>query len=368
MIILYEYFFQPLPTSIGYYYVYGTYLITILGFYFGYTLKLKLPEYKFINHQEMLYTRKLRMLSVVFFISAWIIYMPILIEFKDFLLNPREIYIRTRSGYGLTFFLSTTMIYISLVLTLFSFKNKFYLSIFFILLILFGYLHGSKGMIVMSTILLGLFIVYVKKVKISLSRLFVIVAFFSFFLISAFLFTSVGLDSLLEVIKMMSAYSDYTRNSIDLINNFDSMFQEPFWGQLTFESNFWSRVPRLLFEDKPRAFGEFRLSEAMFPEWFAQNVGDASFGIMGIPFADFSYLGIHYIFLWSLLTGVIIKYLINILKHTANVGIFILLCFFAGYGFIATGAGWMIFEHLFLAFMVNKLINTKFVYKREGII
>ena len=48
------------------------------------------------------------------------LYLPILIKFRSQLADPRAIYLETRTGYGVYFFLSLTLAYLALVLLLFS--------------------------------------------------------------------------------------------------------------------------------------------------------------------------------------------------------------------------------------------------------
>src|SRR5712672_560080 len=59
--------------------------------------------------------------------AAWIclslavlIYLPLLMEFREFLLDPREIYKQTRTGFGPQFYLSSILAYLAIILILFT--------------------------------------------------------------------------------------------------------------------------------------------------------------------------------------------------------------------------------------------------------
>ncbi|MEW5995016.1 MAG: hypothetical protein AB1744_11560, partial [Candidatus Zixiibacteriota bacterium] len=94
------------------------YAIYGLGFLLMALVYVSFPSYRlrlpFTYRSEMTYLPWLVLgLSVL-------VYLPILIEFREFLFEPRQIYHRTRSGYGHIFFTSTALTFLSWILCLFK--------------------------------------------------------------------------------------------------------------------------------------------------------------------------------------------------------------------------------------------------------
>src|SRR4029077_9354143 len=76
-----------------------------------------------------------------------LLYIPVLIQFSEFIFDPRQIYTQTRTGFGIRAFASSTLAYLAVILILFSKRSKT-VKIFTILLATgLLSLHGSKGQV-----------------------------------------------------------------------------------------------------------------------------------------------------------------------------------------------------------------------------
>src|SRR5260370_26651335 len=51
---------------------------------------------------------------------AVLVYVPLLMQFREFLLDPREIYRLTRTGFGPQFYISSILAYLAVILVLFT--------------------------------------------------------------------------------------------------------------------------------------------------------------------------------------------------------------------------------------------------------
>ncbi len=348
--------------SIGFVYVYVSYLlfftISMIVYTFEYKIRaINLPSIQFLVHSD-----KLKVFSIFFFFLSIIIYLPILYEYKEYLLHPREIYTHTRNGGGIYYFSSIFFMNIAFILSLFAFKKYFFIFLFFLIL---AFLHGSKGVIIWGGLVYLLFQVYFLNKKFSLIKSIAFIIIFVLMMFGVFLTTFTDASSVSDLILKMASYSDYTRNAIKLIDNYDEYFSHYWNGQLLLEDNIYNKLPRILYEDKPRAFGSLRLAASMYPEWFSKNVGDASFGLVGRPFADFGYLSIFYLIVLATLQGFFLKICVQLFKRTQNIFYFIMLLFFSGLGLISLGLGYLFVTHLFIAFALTYLITLTITTSKE---
>lgn len=340
--LLYLYYYPAEYKTISYFFTYLTYVLYFSSIVFGYII-FNFPQTPTPQTQKKITT----LLPYIILSISIVVYLPIIINFKDIILSPREIYRETRSGYGLFYFISTTLTYLAFIIFL-SIKKLVPLIACFILMIF----HGSKGHILSLFTLYFLFQAYVLKVKYSLSKVLLICLAVSSIILGSFQFFAKNIDTK-DILLVVSEYSDYTRNSLLIIeSDIDKQF-----GKLTIEGNIITRIPRTFYPDKPKNFGTFFLSEYFFPQRFILEAGDPDFGLIGLAFADFGYFSIFYLIFWGIITGACIKTLSQRLKSNPSVGSFILFAFFSGITLIPTGSGYLIFEHLLLAILANKLID-----------
>ncbi len=329
----------------SYMYIYVCYAFIIFTITLGYRITIKSFSMKLPFSSFKLFNSKFY--AYFLFSIAFLIYLPVLIEFQDFIFSPREIYIRTRTGYGFNFFISSFLASLSLICFLFSKRwNKFELLLFLLILVTFAYLHGSKSQILNLFLIVLMFIVYVRRWRVSIAKFSIIGLIISGFIVTLFYLTvNFKYDNLLRIIV---GYSDYNRNAMLVIDSNSDFY----FGQIIFESNFYSRIPRTLMPEKPKDFGEFKLAKMYFPSWFYADTGSPSFGI-GVEYADFGYLSIVYLSAWGLLIGSLLNFFVKRLKKDRTPGDFIMLFFLAGGGLLPLGAGYLIFEHMLLAFIIN---------------
>jgi len=348
---LYIYYNGLFGSVYSYVFIYLSYAFNILAIVIGYRfipdkLILKLP-FSRIKSKSLIW-------GTIFIVAGFLVYLPVLIEFKEYIFQPREIYVRTRTGYGIFFFVSSSLSIIGFIIILFS-RNvtvKIVL-IAFVTVSLFLYLHGSKGQVVTIFIITALYYVYIKDWKIGIKKIALISTTASLLILGLFyLTTSYEYDNIFQI---LIGYSDYNRNAMLVIDNKN---QNLYYGQLTYESNFYSRIPRILMPNKPKEYGGFRLAKQYFPDWFYAETGDPAFGI-GVAYADFSDFAIIYELFFALLTGALVKIFINRLKLYKSPGDFIVVLFLSNISLISIGAAWLLPEHLFLAFFVNMILAIK---------
>lgn len=351
--LVHIHYFGYSGSSYAYMYCYGTYAIAFAFFALSYRL------FPVLCFRTPLWGRiySANYFPYIILVSAFVVYAPILFEFREYLSDPREIYMRTRSGYGLAFFLSTTLAYLSFVAIVFK-RNRYWFEVPLIAVacVVLLLAHGSKGQIVTLVLIYVLYRVYVEH------RLFGIKAFSGFVvLFSAVigLLFSLTLQNENEsnLLKKIALYSDYTRNALLVIDSNMS----PEMGRLTMEEVLFSRVPREFYSDKPKNFGTFYLAEKFYPEWFAADTGSPAFGI-GVQYADFGDFAIVYIVVGALLSGVLLKVFMTRLKSYHHPADFIMVLFFSGITLIPIGVGNLLPEHLLIAFAVALLLRQRSRY------
>ncbi|MGM9476204.1 hypothetical protein ACS5PU_07230 [Pedobacter sp. GSP4] len=348
---LWLYYFGTAGTTFAYFYVYFCSNITIFMMVLGY---IKFPKNLILALPFSYLRPKPRILSYLLITIAAIVYLPVLIEFKEFIFEPREIYTRTRTGYGLYFFVSSFLAMIGFVLLLFS-KNLKRSNIIAITIFeaIFLFLHGSKGQVLILLLILAIYFTYVKNWKVNIRKMVIMLASAGGLVISLFILTtSYEYDN---IFKVMLGYSDYNRNAMIVVDKDDSNFN----GQITYESNFYSRIPRALMPNKPKDYGVFKLAKKYFPEWYYADTGSPAFGY-GIQYADFGVFAFFYLAFWGALTGVLLKIFINRLQRFKTPGDFIVVVFLAGIVLIPLGDGYLLPEHLITALIVNMLLSLKF--------
>jgi hypothetical protein len=329
----------------AYVYVYATITLENAAFAYMYTRKgkkiIRMPlHYAYSNFGT---------LSVVFLGLAALMYVPILLQFRDYLLSPREIYANTRTGFGINFFISSTLAYLAVILALFSRqsrKAKWTIVGVAAAVLVF---HGSKGQVLSLVFFLALFQIYVRKRKLSLWRS--ITAGLGLAVLGLLLFvtTMVLSNDPSEMLETISSYSDYTRNAMLVI---DSSFPRQY-GRLTLEMQTTARIPRALMPNKPKDFGAFRLADWFYPGAMDADAGAPDFGI-GVQYADFGAFAIVYLALFAMLRGWLAQVFRRRLEQTGHPADFLLLTFFAGVSvFPVGGVGWMLPEALAAALFLR---------------
>jgi hypothetical protein len=276
--------------------------------------------------------------------SGILLYAPVLLQFHEFIFDPRQIYAQTRTGFGLQAFVSSTLAYLAVILVLFSKRSKTF-KVFTVLLATgLLSLHGSKGQVLSVISILLLYYVYVLGRKVTLARSMVVYMCTGIIVLLLFAATmSLGEDAA-DALEAISKYSDYTRNAMLVI---DSHYPLQY-GRLTIESNTLGVVPRQLMPGKPKNFGSFALAEEFYPEWFDSDTGSPAFGV-GLQYADFGSWAIVYLALVAALRGWLARIFVNRLAFTKHPADFFLLVFLADISVFPTGVGWLLPEALLVA-------------------
>ena len=341
-------------------YVYATLTVEIVAFVYGYA-----------RARQKVVRLPLRFSYCNFGVLAWIclglaalIYAPVLLEFREYLLDPRAIYTQTRTGFGQLFFVSTTLAYLAVIFILFTKRSLLTKATLVTLATALVLLHGSKGQVLNIILILALFQVYVRGRKFGLKGALIAgsaVAVIMFLLFAATMFLGEGARDALEAI---SGYSDYTRNAMMVI---DEHFPIQY-GRLTVEANIIGIVPRVLMPNKPKNFGPMRLDEEFYPQVVDADVGAPAFGV-GIQYADFGDFAIVYIALFSALRGWLTRVFVNRLRLMGHPADFLMLAFLADIGIFPIGVGWLFPEAILLALLLRFVsrvgANKSFVESRK---
>lgn len=278
------------------------------------------------------------------------LYLPILIKFRSQLTDPRAIYLETRTGYGVYFFLSLTLAYLALVLLLFSKRiRKLELFLFVIVCMVFVWLQGSKGHLLGFIFILVLHWVYVKGRRVSFPKFLLVSAGMGVFGIVLFLVTTPDLI-LGGGVSALANYSQYTRNGMNVIDS----GMGPFYGRLTLENQVYARVPRALDPDKPHDFGDFYLAEHFYPDAFVMDTGAPAFG-NGAWFADFGTIALPLLLVSGFLNGLLLKMFVTSLRRYRTPGDFVMVLLAAGTPLIPLTSTFLLPESLLLAIVANGL-------------
>lgn len=283
-------------------------------------------------------------------IFAWALYIPILIEFRYLISDPRRIYELTRTGYGLYTFGSALVSFLSYAI--FRMSSKKGALLYYIALFVLIYLKGTKGQffIVASIFVIGK--VYFEGFKYTVKRSAVYAAMFVAFAISVFTINYRGEVS--NIVLTMAAFSDYNRNGSLVVE--DKAFSS-YNGQLSVEMAWMPKIPRSVWPEKPKSFGEFRLAEQYFPQWFALDQGSPSFGI-GLYYADFGWLAFLVVPLVQFICGIWLGYCLNRMITTPGIFWFIMSIYLSGGSLLAAGSGNFILEHAIIGLAMAGLMTA----------
>ncbi len=337
----------------------STYLFcyTVYGLYF---LFLALAYTRFPSYRVKLpfnADHNIRFLPYVVLGLSVLVYLPVLIEFREFIFEPRQIYIRTRIGYGHMFFVSTMLTYLAFIICLF--KKRTFMGeklLFFGVCALLCLLHGSKGQVVQLIFMAMMYRVFVQGRRAKLSTTVSYAVAFSLSLTTLFyFFSSKGPEGAAAFATGMVGYSDYNRNAMMLIEDNPDLY----YGKLTLETALYSRVPRVLYPAKPTDWGTFALAKTYYPVWHEKATGSPSFGIIGVPYADFGKMSMIYLLVWSVAIGIMLRIFVVRVKKYKNPSDFIMILFLCGVPILPGGMTYLLPEHLVMAILMALVLRLR---------
>src|SRR5579862_3049273 len=341
--LAYTHFFGTEASAYSYIYVYATLAVESVVFAYVYTRPrtrpIRLPSVYGYNHLESM--------SLAFLGLACLLFLPLLVEFKEFIFDPRRIYEETRTGFGVSYYISSVCAYLAAILILFSRQSNFRKAIVIGAAAIVLSLHGSKGQVLGLVLLPLLYQVYVKHMRVKLGRALLTCLGFALLLVGMFAATA-SLGGPMEALEWISAYSDYQRNAMMVVDS-NMPLQ---YGRLTWESNVISLVPRAIMPDKPKDFGAFYLDEEFFSGSLDEDKGVPAFG-MGVQYADFGVLAIVYLGLFAAFRGWLTRVWVQRLAHTRHPADFLMLAFLCGISIFTIGTGWLFPETLLIAMFLR---------------
>lgn len=348
LVLVYGSAFGYEASTFAYFYCYLTYALGVIGTLLGY---LVMPAKVLPIFVKFPYVRIPGIAFVVLMIGV-LLYAPILIKFPNLIFSPRAIYELTRSGFGISFYLSAFAVYLGLILLLFVPKVRVSTIVLFVLIsLVLLYLHGSKGEVLNLLLIALYFLVFVKRKHFNLFRLIALGAFVGSIVLGLF-YLGYSEEARKDLLIEIAGYAEYTRNAAMVI---DDPTLDPQMGRLTLESRFYVMVPRALFPGKPKDYGAFWLAKRYFPDRFELDVGAPDFGL-GLLYADFGIFTAIYYFAAAFLSGAIMKILVTRLAQRPDAGTFLLLLVFLDVGLIPTGGGGLpLFIFYALAYVANCL-------------
>ena len=355
-------FFGNDASPYAYSYVYATMAVENAAFAYAYLRSsrktIRLPfRYSYSNFTSG---------SLIFLGIAILVYVPILLEFPEYILDPRQIYEHTRVGFGIGYYVSSTLAYLSVILVLFGGCSRWLRWGVVLVSASLLLLHGSKGQVLSLCLLLALFEVYVNRRKVRLLTSLIVAGSLSVLVLLLFVASMVIEKDPLEAIRTISEYSDYTRNAMLVI---DSHFPLQY-GRLTMEGHVYGRIPRFLMPDKPTNFGALYLDDQFFPDSLDAEAGSPDFGI-GVQYADFGFLAIAYLAGFAMIRGWLARIFVRRLRGTQHPADFFMVAFLANVSlFPVGGVGWLLPEAFLAAIFIRFVsrIGSDAVYRDQVMI
>lgn len=359
--LFFTHVFGTEASTYAYSYVYVTFAVQNLVFAYAYLRGTK----KLIRLPIRYSYGSFDLFSFLFLAMGGMLYAPVLLQFPQYLLDPRQIYAHTRTGFGVNFYLSSTLAYLAVILIQFSRRPRWIKWFVILGATAILALHGSKGQLLSLVLLLILFEVYVEKRRLKFLPSLAAGAGLALFLLLLFAATMTLGDSVSDALETISGYSDYTRSAMLVI---DSHFPVQY-GRLTVESQIIGRIPRVVMPSKPKDYGGLYLDEQFYPESMDQDAGVPDFGI-GVQYADFGALAMVYLAGFAFIRGWFARIFVSRLSFSRHPADFVLVAFFAEISlFPVGGVGWLLPESVAVAaflcyasrFGVRRVYRERFV-------
>lgn len=300
---------------------------------------------------------EIRYLPWVLLAIGFLLYLPVLVVFRQYLDSPRRIYELTRTGYGVESYGSTTFLDLALITYLFK-RNKVFVSelLFYTILGALTYMHGSKGLILNCFLIWVLYRVYVqRKVTRAITALgFLSVA--SVAVMGSFALFSDTAD-IADLLTSVTEFADYVRNGMEIV---DDEHGKIYYGRINLENEVYGRIPRALMPGKPKDFGPFLLAKIYNPANYRADSGTGAVDF-GEDYADFGPFAIVVRCFSSAAFSWFLSITVYHLRRWRSPPAFVLLLFFAGVSVIPISGLFLLPEYLLLAGMLGLLLRMRLV-------
>lgn len=153
-------------------------------------------------------------------------------------------------------------------------------------------------------------------------------------------------------------------NFILLVQSFDHNFTSTFNGQLLFENNITSRIPRFFYPDKPYlSFGGYRLGMQYYSDNIALGIGSPSFGSEGIVYADWGVSGLILLLIYKYACFLILGRLVSKIQKIPYQYSFIyfgLILIFSDFNFLVLPPASTLIDNIILIIIISLVIGVKF--------
>ena len=264
--------------------------------------------------------------------------------FKETILigiSPREFYTLSRFGGGHYYFISSSLLLISITFSLFL-NNKIISSFLYIFILLSIFMLGSKTSFFNVFFITIFYLIYIKKISFFDLKFPLIILISSILLIISIYFN----NSLSDFPVTSLIYSDFTFNGIFLIDN----FIDHGYGVRFFEDNFYSRIPRLLFEFKPIYFGSQEFSFFINEKQSLYFSGYPSYSI-AYYYAEYGLYSFLIIGMVAFFKGFFLKLFSENVYKSPNISNFVLFLYLSGIKIINVPPAWTFIETFILAML-----------------
>jgi len=344
---------SPGGSHYAYFFCYTTYALSFLTGALVYTF---VKPFK-IRHLSSNSTHGVGIFPWLLLFLGFLLYLPVLVEFRAYLATPRKIYELTRTGYGIWFFGSTFFATLGFVTYLFQ-KGKSLIGVltFCVLCGALTYWHGSKGQILNYVLIWMLYRVYVDRKSIrALTALAVLLGTGALVIGSFALFSNTG--DMIALVDSVTGYADSVRNAMEVI---DDQQGKRYYGQLAIEDEVYSRIPRAIMPGKPMAYGSFRLARTYSPASYRNNEGTSAFDI-GVRYADFGPFSMILLCLSSGGIAWLLSSLVFHLRRQPTSGTFLIFIFLAGVNVIPISGVFFLPEMILLASALSFALRFRLI-------
>lgn len=278
---------------------------------------------------------------------SMLLFVPVAMQFRALLLDPRAVYAQTRVGFGQFFFVSALFLNLSVICFLFSRRRA--AIPFFVGVLILSAVKGAKGPILVILEIAAMWAVYIRGWHVGLTKFAISIGALLLLIGGLFAVTLRGVE-IPQLLEGIAGYSDYNRNAALTVTDPVG----PLYGKLALENYFYSRIPRVLDPDKPKDFGAFYLAEHYFPDRFESESGAPAFGA-GVYIADFGLGTPLVMLLLGAASGYILALCLRWLRRGGGVAAFITMLYFADVSLIPVPMAFLGVEHLLLGLLIRRI-------------